>query len=314
MVGDELKPGFFIVGAPRCGTTTLSRYLSRHPEICFSKPKEPHFFARPSLNLDKASLQSQYIEPFFAHHDACRHKLLGEGSVSYLYSRRAIENILEVNPEAKFIVSVRNPIDMIQSYHSRLLYTLDESEKDFTRAWSLQAERAAGRSIPAKCREPGLLQYAEIGSLGRNVERLLRIAGRERCKIVVFDDFAKWPKLTYRQVVEFLGLETYEQPRISTRRKNRDYRSSLIQRVQVRPPKSLLAMLGVVEWATGAKGLKKHLRSEMKRINSVRVARPVLDDSMKSSLVETFAEDIELLSRLLKRDLTHWTEPHSGAG
>ena len=48
-------PGFFIVGAPRCGTTAMSTYLSGHPEVCFSVPKENHFFALH----EKSSVQSQ---------------------------------------------------------------------------------------------------------------------------------------------------------------------------------------------------------------------------------------------------------------
>ena len=41
----ECFPDFFVVGAPRCGTTAISKYLSDNPNICFSRPKEPHFFS-----------------------------------------------------------------------------------------------------------------------------------------------------------------------------------------------------------------------------------------------------------------------------
>ena len=61
-------PDFFVVGAPRCGTTALSRYLSQHPQVCFSKPKEPHYFARiDARHLQEADWSSEYAR-FFAHH------------------------------------------------------------------------------------------------------------------------------------------------------------------------------------------------------------------------------------------------------
>jgi hypothetical protein len=41
---DGPRPQFFIVGAPKCGTTAMCHYLSQHPEIFISTPKEPHFF------------------------------------------------------------------------------------------------------------------------------------------------------------------------------------------------------------------------------------------------------------------------------
>jgi Sulfotransferase family len=47
-------PDFFLVGAPRCGTTSLSRYLAANPQVCFSRPKEPHYFSLlpPQTPLD----------------------------------------------------------------------------------------------------------------------------------------------------------------------------------------------------------------------------------------------------------------------
>ncbi|WP_040414858.1 sulfotransferase [Desulfococcus multivorans] len=63
-------PDFFIIGAPRCGTTSLSRYLSKHPDICFSRPKEPHYFSTVSQPLTTSHLQRHYLERFFSHHHA----------------------------------------------------------------------------------------------------------------------------------------------------------------------------------------------------------------------------------------------------
>ena len=50
------KPEFFIIGAPKCGTTSLSIYLSQHPEVCFSEPKEPHFVLTDIQAIAKSKL------------------------------------------------------------------------------------------------------------------------------------------------------------------------------------------------------------------------------------------------------------------
>src|SRR3954447_12359524 len=89
----------FIVGAPRCGTTFLARHLKNHPDVCFSKVKEPHFFSSADLGglADgelRSAVQSDYLDRFFPHRAG--HSLLAEGSVTYLYTPRQLEPILRL--------------------------------------------------------------------------------------------------------------------------------------------------------------------------------------------------------------------------
>src|SRR5215510_8735906 len=85
-------PDFFLIGAPRCGTTALSRYLADHPQVCFSRPKEPHYFSllAPHASLD--DVETAYWARYFAHYRAS-HQAIGEGSVSYLYFPSALQRI-----------------------------------------------------------------------------------------------------------------------------------------------------------------------------------------------------------------------------
>src|SRR5215203_5608037 len=90
-----------IVGAPRCGTTALSRYLGGHPDVCFSDVKEPHYFVindLTSLGLDelKSVVRKDYLDRFFP--DCSGDELLMEGSVSYLYGSRRMRPILKLWP------------------------------------------------------------------------------------------------------------------------------------------------------------------------------------------------------------------------
>jgi len=116
-------PDFFVVGAPRCGTTALCRYLARNPQICVSRPKEPHYFTRMKELPTAEEVRRDYIDYFFDHRTEA-HRVAGEGSVSYLYLPGVIENILHYNPQARFVAIVRNPLTMLPSYHQRMQYLL----------------------------------------------------------------------------------------------------------------------------------------------------------------------------------------------
>ena len=224
-------PDFFVVGAPRCGTTSFCRYLARNPQICFSRPKEPHYFTQLKADPTADQLAHDYLERCFGHHTAA-HRAVGEGSVSYLYLPEAIERIRRFNPDARFVALVRNPLTMLPSYHLRMRFLLQEDEPDFARAWALQADRARG----AACAEalprcaPAAVQPTSR-ELGAQVERLFAIAGRERSHVVVFDDLVSDPLGVYRRALEFLGVDYDGQTKFETRYESRMYRYRWLQRL-----------------------------------------------------------------------------------
>src|SRR5216683_1662449 len=157
------KPNFFIVGGPKCGTTSLANYLREHPRIFFPAAKEPHFF-NTDMTFRNVRSEAQYEACF---RDAGQqHAAIGEGSVFYLYSDVAIPNIIAEIPDARFIAMVRNPLEMASSLHTQLRYNGDENVADFGAAWRLQPERAAGNALPRFCRDASILLYGKVCSLG----------------------------------------------------------------------------------------------------------------------------------------------------
>lgn len=286
----------------------MSRYLNKHPHICFARPKEPHFFTSPLAASDILNLQRDYIERFYGHCRQNKH-ILGEGSVSYLYSKDALEHILRINPNARFIVMLRSPMAMLQSYHARLLYILQENVGDFRQAWQLQSLRAQGRRIPSTCSDPRHLQYAEIGRLGSYLEQLFNLAGRQRCHVIVFDDFISDPAATYRRVLRFIGAEDDGRSVFPPVRSNRRYRSRWLQRLVKRPP--ALFVGGVYPHAPKSERKRSLLKRAQKRLqhwNTINAPQPKLDSRMRQELTQTFRSEIMKLSELLKRDLSHWVD------
>ena len=139
-------PNFFIIGAPKSGTTALSQYLKEHPNIFFSRVKEPHFFDLDTSKRLKADLPT-YLS-LFSEAEPDRHKAVGEGSTGYLFSKVAVSEILKFNPNSKFIVMLRNPVELVQAWHSEMYYEGVENISDFEGAWRLERKGAMAGAYP----------------------------------------------------------------------------------------------------------------------------------------------------------------------
>jgi len=301
-----LPPSFYIVGAPRCGTTALSKALGNHPAVSFAKPKETHYLIDDHSEQENIEVQREYLQHF---HPALSldTQAIGDGSVSYLYNPDAISQALRLDPRARFIVSVRNPVNMMRSYHQRLLFSLDEEVEDFDTAWGLQAARAAGEQIPERCREPQTLQYGEIGKLGKNIERLFETAGRERCMVVVFDDFIADPRATYLQMLEFIGLEDDGRSKFKRTRSNAGFKSGWLQQYSMNPPPWVYQLIRI----SNSKSISrlKGIRKRIKKFNRVPAEHKPMSDATRAMLSDYFRDDIAKLSSLLERDLSDWLAP-----
>ncbi|RMH38483.1 MAG: hypothetical protein D6694_12295, partial [Gammaproteobacteria bacterium] len=140
------KVNLFLVGGAKCGTTTLANWLGAQEGICFSRPKEPWFFSQNLQSLRMRQIQTmEWYQGCFAHYGGERY--LADGSTSYLYDQSSISEILRYNPDAKFIISLRNPVDVARSLHKQMLYNGQESVLDFEQAWRLCAARREGRHV-----------------------------------------------------------------------------------------------------------------------------------------------------------------------
>lgn len=193
---------------------------------------------------------------------------------------------------------------MLHSYHARMLYTLDEDEADFSRAWNLQNERRAGRKIPKRCRAPQLLQYGEIAMLGSQIARLFEVAGRERCHVVVLDDFIRNPGDVYRQLLDFIGVDDDHRREFKSMRSNTGVKYRWLQQFAMNPPKWIFRLIDFSDAGT-IERLKK-VRKRIKRFNKAREKRDPMPGDMRAMLTEYYRIDVEKLSTLLGRDLTYW--------
>jgi hypothetical protein len=297
------KPNFFIVGAPKCGTTALYEYLRPHPNIFMSEVKEPHFFAKDLGGYPAVKSLEDYIALFAGSSE--QHSRVGEASVYYLRSSVAISNIHEFNPEARIIAMFRNPVDMVYSLHSQLLYVAEESVSDFETAWRLQERRSRGMDIPRTSREPSLLQYGEVGRFGTQTERLLAIFPAAQAKLILYDDFVASPKRVYDDVIDFLEIphdQRAEFPRIN---ENKKARIGWVRDFFRRPPPGLHNAVRTLKQAVGSEGISA-VKKSLVDLNTMKQRRPPLPAELRAELVEAFRDEVGLLARLMGRDLSHW--------
>jgi hypothetical protein len=298
------RPNFFIAGAPKCGTTALYEYLRPHPHIFMPELKEPHFFARDLGTYPRIKTMDAYAGLFAE--STPRHLAVGEASVYYLRSTVAIPAIREFNPDARIIGMFRNPVDMVYSLHSQLLHVSEETVEDFETAWRLQERRSRGLDLPPAIRSPLLVQYAQVGQFGTQAERVLSTFPAEQVKLILFEDFAASPQRVYDDVIGFLGIPhdgRTEFPRIN---ENKRSRVGWLRRFYRKPPPVLRDAIRSLKRAVGGEGISA-LKKKIVALNTVRERRPPLSPALRAELVEAFRDEVALLSRLLNRDLSHWT-------
>lgn len=323
---EEFKSLAFIVGAPRCGTTTMWRMLAGHGQVAVPFVKEPHFFSQHDLRgLSDDALRERVERDYLGHFFADRRpgeNVGADGSVSYLYTPEQLEPIVRLWPSARFIIAVRDPLKLLPSLHKRLLFIGDEDLASFEDAWAAVPERAEGRQIPKRCIEPRWLRYDEAGRFGTYVERLFAAVGRERCMVSVFDDLERDPAGHARRIFDFLGLEPVK-VQVQVARESKQVRYPWLQRMLKRPPKALHPYLANVELrrrlarpakdATNASGTEKllALRKRLLRWNQVDDAKQPVPIHVQREIRRHLKGEVERLARLINRDLSHWLQPRN---
>ncbi|MEH6552347.1 MAG: sulfotransferase domain-containing protein [Pseudomonadales bacterium] len=295
------KPDFFIIGAPKCGTTSLIYYLAERNDVCISVPKEPHFFSTDLPNYRQIRDLSSYESSF--NYDASIHLRTGEASTWYLFSREAVKNILEYNTDARIIIMIRNPVEMVESLYQQFSYGLEETASSVEEAWGLQDSRLRGENIPTGFKEPSRLQYRKVCELSTQLERTICQVERDKLKIILFDDFKNNTKKIYDEVVEFLALPADKKEDFLIYNTRKDNRSEkLAAFLKNNGFLSIFAARIKKIFNTESIGLSRRIL----KFNERSVSSRRKNEEFHLYLVEHFKDEISKIEILLKVDLEHW--------
>lgn len=304
----SIIPNFFIVGAARSGTTSLEQYFRSHPEVYMAPRKETHYFAAhrfpacfkgpgdDNLNSKIVRDEAQYSQLFA---NAAGKKAIGEASAFYLSVPGTAEQIARAVPDARIIITLREPVS--RAYSSYMLLRRDNRETlEFAESLSLEEERKQ------KDFEP-MWWYRELSLYYKQVKCYLDIFGARQVKVLLYDELFAHPTSVLRDVFTFLGVKEDVAVDTSVRYNTGgvpnapglytllnsfiNNQSSLGKRI-----KSLVPLQRRVLW--GSKVLEK-------------IVQPLpmasqMDSQTHARLKEYFAEDVRKLEDLLHRDLSGW--------
>jgi hypothetical protein len=313
------EPNFFVVGAPKAGTTSLYAYLDQHPQVYMSPLKEPYFFAsemrvanfsaeeRPRLERDGRVLAEylrgdmrekrfgglvsdwdDYLKLFRA---ATTETAIGEASPHYLWSESAARNIAARIPHARILISLRNPID--RAFSDYLHVITDRPVKRTFREHidaSLNChDQRIGLSWP----------FLEYGQYTRQIQRYFETFPRSQIHICFYDDLQRSPRHLMAQMFEFLGVDPGFTVDMS--RRHNEPRVPKYARAT-----HALRKLGV--WPLLRQLAPHALRSRLKSHVFRSRASLAPEPGDREFLADYYRDEVNRLSELLGRDLTHWVQ------
>jgi len=298
----RISPNTFLVGAPKSGTTALAGYLSQHPEVFFSTPKELHYFTGNEYDQVpriKPDLES-YLGKFADSPSGCG--VIAEGSVWYLYSEIAVQRIAEFNSKAKLIVMLRRPDEMVYSQHSMHLQTSYETEANFERAWNRSLQMSDKETTP----ENKLLQYTKIANYGDQLERVFNYFSKDQVHVIIYDDFCKDNMTCLAKLCGFLNIRSDFEFKPHVVNENRVIKSRHLGEFTSKPPLFLVSAYRKMKKAVGLDAYKLGMLEKLRSANTQKVSREPLDEQFSKSIVNHYRPQILKLESIIDRRLESW--------
>ena len=194
----------FIIGAQRSGSTYLYHILDEHPEVIMARPirPEPKFFLNDSLFKKGRTF---YEDTYFNGHDGAV-KYIGEKSTSYIENKLAAKRIHQYYPDARILITLRNPV--IRAYSNYNFSVANQLENlTFKDALDAEKSRLSSKSFVTSVNP---YAYRKRGYYIEYIEAWLSIFDADQIKILICEEFACDLK-KIQQIYHFLEIdENYE--------------------------------------------------------------------------------------------------------
>jgi hypothetical protein len=305
-------PDFFVAGAPKAGTTALHAALARHPALFMSPVKEPKFFLTdgPPPNQGGPGDAKTYREHVWQRadyealfKDAPAGMLRGESTPFYLYSRPAQQRIRALIPNAKLIVTLRDPVERAHSNWTHLWSAGLDPIADFVQACAAEDRRiAAGWA--------DFWHYVQLGMYGRQLEYLYSVFPRDQVLVFRYRSMITDPAGLLDQVCAFLGVQEgviAEVPRENvTAHPPVTARHRSLARL-VRAGSALATALPARAGTSITDRLERSLQAGAE-------ARQPLTWEQRRALLPRFESDIRLLESVTGEDFSDWLAPRGDSG
>ena len=284
----------------------MAEYLSSHPAI-YMPTKEMHFFGS-DLHFGRRFYRRD-LEAYLAEYAAWDGQgRAGDASVWYLLSHKAAAEIKAFNPDSSIIIMLREPVEMLYSLYYQLRFDANEHLPTFEEALAAESDRKAGRRLSRDAYLSQGLIYRGIAQYTEQVSRYFEAFGRDRVRVITYDEFACDTRATYQGTLEFLGVNTAHFPgNFKVINACKRVKSKMLRAVLADPLVRCLAISVSLRVGQPVFRALRRLESRLWRLNTRESKRPPLRPETRAQLTREFAPEIERLSALLGRDLTYWS-------
>ncbi len=286
-----MKVDFFIVGAPKSGTTSLYKYLSEHPQISMSSIKEPNYFSNKSLKNQTLYYDQNIIEDLERYHQLFSNdsieKKKGEASVSYLFYKDVPKKINDYNPDAKIIIILRNPIERAYS-HYLMDYRLGLVNENFN--------EIIKKKLKHKNAKLYFQQYVELGEYANQIKRYLNEFNINQIMIIDYEDFIKETDLVIDKVHRFLGVNNF------VTESNKKYNTFTFSKYKlIRFLYSFVFFRNTIKFI-----LPRKILIILFRLFFTNNNKPEIDEETVEYLKDYFKKDILELNHIIDKDFVKW--------
>lgn len=284
-----MKVDFFIVGAPKAGTTSLYKYLNQHQDVVMSSVKEPNYFSKEELESQDLYYASKNITDEKDYHSLFQtngeKKKLGEASVSYLFYPKVSKRIFTYNKDAKIIIILRNPVDRAYS-HYKMDFRLGFVKRDF-------------EDLVLNNNQEGSLfyqQYIDLGLYHLQVKSYIDEFGSTNVCVMFYEDLKKDRATFVNNIFSFLNLKSDSNINF-----NLKYNKSKL------PSNNFMRYLYSISLVrkTASFLFNERLINFINK-NFFRESNQEIESKVRHKLNQVFLNDIFMLEKLLNKDLSSW--------
>jgi len=292
-------PDFLICGAPKAGTTALHWYLSEHPDVVMSAPKEAWFFCYDprGAGRDKYSNGLQWYSETFFDGDGSE-QVVGESTPLYMSYPLSPKRIKINLPEAKLLFVLRDPVDRAYSQYLRHVNRGVVSPRTSFGNWMRSTKKW-------DMREEGVPEIKR----GLYHEQLLRYEEHfeaEQMKVILYERFRDEQEQVLREVCKFIGVDPSFEPDTSTRHNVTRYpKSRTLYRLAYALWESIEERLGATVLEK-TRWLRSAVRNQLFQSGTDQ-EKPPMKPQDRAYLQDLYREPNARLEEYLGRDLSHWT-------
>ena len=284
MTNQTQKVDIFLVGAPKCASTWIHRCFQEHEEIYVPEEDSIKYY---DLNYHKGDC---WYKNYF--NNATNKQIIVDPTPSYFRSPGAISRIASEHPDAKFILSLRNPLD-----------------RAFSQYWHEKK-----RGIITVNFEEALQQvmlwgwFIETGFYATHLDNLLKYFPKDRIHITLFDDLKNDAGLFIKNIFEFVDVDNTFEPLIINKPVNK---AGVSENITIKTITSL-SKVGVVGRALNPlrKVMKKFGVRErlMETFSNRNEYEEGVSEAMRKELLSIYLPEIERLESMIDKDLSNWKQ------